>query len=182
MSERYKIGEGAIPHFITCTVVAWLDVFSRETYKEIILDSLKYCVREKGLRIHAWVIMPNHVHLLVSSETQLISGIIRDFKKYTSRQIIESMQADPRESRREIMLNTFEFIGRRNKHNSKYQFWQQGYHPVELNTNEKLEQRIHYLHNNPVKAGIVWEPMNYKYSSAIDYYSEDPGVLFIEKI
>lgn len=68
MSERYKIYDDQIPHFITFTVVGWIDVFSREQYKDILCKSLIFCMENKGLRLHAWVIMTNHVHLIVSTE------------------------------------------------------------------------------------------------------------------
>lgn len=182
MSSKYKVGEDIIPHFVTFTVVGWIDVFSREQYKEKIVESLRYCVEHKGLKLHAWVIMTNHVHLMVSSETNKISSIIRDLKKFTSRQIVELIEQHPKESRKEWMLNMFSFVGSNNKHNDKYQFWQQDYHPVELNTNEKLKQRLVYLHENPVNSGLVWEAWHYKYSSAIDYYTNEKGLLRIERV
>ncbi|HQO32299.1 MAG TPA: transposase, partial [Chitinophagales bacterium] len=89
MSGKYKVGDDAIPHFVTFTVVGWIDVFSRECYKEEMLESLRFCIRNKGLEVHAWVIMTNHVHLIVSTDKNRISDIVRDIKKYTSRQIIE---------------------------------------------------------------------------------------------
>ena len=180
MSGKYKPGEDAIPHFLTFTVIGWIDVFSRETYKEKLLESLQYCIEEKGLAVHAWVIMTNHVHLIVSTKNNKIADVVRDIKKYTSRQIIELIEQNPKESRKEWMLNIFSFAGKSNNNNKNYQFWRQDYHPVELNTNEKLTQRLVYLHDNPVRAGLVWEAYHYKYSSALDYYTNDKGLLKIE--
>ena len=144
MSGKYKPGEDAIPHFLTFTVIGWIDVFSRETYKEKLLESLQYCIEEKGLAVHAWVIMTNHVHLIVSTKNNKIADVVRDIKKYTSRQIIELIEQNPKESRKEWMLNIFSFAGKSNNNNKNYQFWRQDYHPVELNTNEKLTQRLLY--------------------------------------
>ena len=180
MSGKYKPGEDAIPHFLTFTVIGWIDVFSRETYKEKLLESLQYCIEEKGLAVHAWVIMTNHVHLIVSTKNNKIADVVRDIKKYTSRQIIELIEQNPKESRKEWMLNIFSFAGKSNNNNKNYQFWRQDYHPVELNTNEKLKQRLGYLHENPVRAGLVWEAYHYKYSSALDYYTNDKGLLKVE--
>ncbi|MBK9792561.1 MAG: transposase [Sphingobacteriales bacterium] len=180
MSGKYKPGEDAIPHFLTFTVIGWIDVFSRETYKEKLLESLQYCIEEKGLAVHAWVIMTNHVHLIVSTKNNKIADVVRDIKKYTSRQIIELIEQNPKESRKEWMLNIFSFAGKSNNNNKNYQFWRQDYHPVELNTNEKLTQRLVYLHENPVRAGLVWEAYHYKYSSALDYYTNDKGLLKVE--
>ena len=180
MSGKYKPGEDAIPHFLTFTVIGWIDVFSRETYKEKLLESLQYCIEEKGLAVHAWVIMTNHVHLIVSTKNNKIADVVRDIKKYTSRQIIELIEQNPKESRKEWMLNIFSFAGKSNNNNKNYQFWRQDYHPVELNTNEKLKQRLVYLHENPARSGLVWEAWHYKYSSALDYCTNEKGLLKVE--
>ncbi len=182
MSSKYKVGEDAIPHFITFSVVAWIDVFSREQYKELFVDSLKYCQENKGMTLHAWVIMTNHVHLIVSSQTNRIEDIVRDLKKFTSKQILKAIQENSAESRREWMLNIFSYAGKNNSNNKDYQFWKQDYHPIELNSATKTKERLDYLHENPVRSGLVWEPWHYKYSSAIDYYTNEHGLLKIEHL
>ena len=161
-------------------MVGWIDVFSREFYKEIMVKSLEYCIESKGLNLYAWVIMTNHVHLIVSSTTNKIEHIVRDLKKYTSKQIIKAIQENTTESRKDWMLNIFSFVGQNNNNNKDFQFWKQDYHPIELNTNEKLKQRLDYLHENPVRSGLVWEPWHYKYSSAMDYYTTEHGLIKIE--
>jgi putative transposase len=180
MSSKYKVGEDAIPHFVTFSVVGWVDVFSREQYKELFVESLKYCQQQKGMVLHAWVIMTNHVHLIISSDTNQLENIVRDLKKYTSKQIIKAIQENNSESRKEWMLNIFSFAGKSNNNNKDYQFWKQDYHPVELNNAEKIKQRLDYLHENPVRSGLVWEPWHYKYSSATDYYTKEHGLLKVE--
>lgn len=182
MSGKYKVGEDAIPHFVTFSVVGWIDVFSREQYKEIFVESLKYCEHNKGLALHAWVIMTNHVHLIISSNSNKLEHIVRDIKKFTSKQIVKAIEANGFESRKEWMLNMFRYTGRQNNNNKEIQFWKQDYHPIELNTAAKTKQRLDYLHENPVRAGLVWEPWHYKYSSAIDYYSNEHGLLAIEHL
>ena len=183
MSSRYKVSDNQIPYFVTSTVVGWIDALSRDQYKEIICKSLLYCKNEKGLLLHAYVIMNNHVHFIVSTtEGNSIGAVMRDFKKFTSKRILEAIQNNPLESRKKWMLNMFSYSGQYNSSNEEYQFWQQGYHPVELDTNEKTRQRLNYLHENPVRAGIVWVPENYKYSSAIDYYTDKTGVLPIDRL
>jgi putative transposase len=180
MSSKYKVGEDAIPHFVTFSVVGWIDVFSREQYKELFIESLKYCQENKGMVLHAWVIMTNHVHLIISSNSNKIEYIVRDLKKYTSKQIIKAIQENNMESRKEWMLNIFSYTGKNNNNNKEFQFWKQDYHPIELNTAEKIKQRLDYLHENPVRSGLVWEPWHYKYSSAINYYTNEHGLLKIE--
>jgi putative transposase len=150
MSSKYKVGEDAIPHFVTFSVVGWIDVFSREQYKELFVESLKYCPENKGFVLHAWVIMTNHVHLIISSNNNKLEHIVRDLKKYTSKQIIKAIQENGSESRKEWMLNIFSYIGKNNNNNKEYQFWKQDYHPIELNSTEKIKQRLNYLHENPV--------------------------------
>ena len=182
MSSKYKVGEDAIPHFVTFSVVGWIDVFSREQYKELFIQSLQYCINQKGLVLHAWVIMTNHVHLIISSDNAKLEHIVRDVKKFTSKQIIKAITENPKESRKEWMLNIFSFTGKNNNNNKDFQFWRQDYHPVELNTNIMLKQRLDYLHENPVRSGLVWEPQHYKYSSAINYYTNQPGLLPVQHL
>ena len=183
MSGKYKTGEAIVAHFVTCTIVGWIDVFSREVYKDIVMKSIAYCQKEKGLQLHAYVVMTNHLHLIISSDTNTISNIMRDFKKYTSKQIIASIIANNQESRQDWMLNLFRFAGNANSSNTEYQFWQHEFHPIFLDSEERLQQRLLYLHNNPVRAGIVWLPQDYKYSSAIDYYTElKEGLLTVIRI
>jgi REP element-mobilizing transposase RayT len=183
MSSRYKVYDDQLPHFITSTVVGWVDALSRELYKQDICDSLTYCQKEKGLLLHAWVIMNNHIHAIISAAPGYkIHNFMRDFKKFTSKKVVGSIENNIQESRKQWMLNMFGYAGRNNNSNTEYQFWQQDYHPIALNNEIKIRQRLHYLHENPVRAGIVWEAKDYKYSSATDYYTNKPGLLPIVKL
>ncbi|WP_179412871.1 REP-associated tyrosine transposase [Mucilaginibacter sp. E4BP6] len=177
MATRYHFGDNEKPHFITFAVVNWIGVFTREVYVQILLDSLKFCIEKKGLKLHAWAIMSNHVHLIASAQEGLkLADIMRDMKKFTSQRIIAAIEENQQESRKDWLLWMFKRAGAKNKNNDTYQFWQQDNHPIELSTNQMMDERIGYLHTNPVKAGIVWEPQHYKYSSAIDYYTEENGL------
>ena len=105
-------------YFVTDTVVDWVDIFTRPLYKHIIIDSLSYCQKEKGLLIYAWVLMTNHLHMIVGRNGEnKVSDIMRDFKKFTSKEIIRTLQVEPTESRREWMLNRFEYAGKNDKKN-----------------------------------------------------------------
>lgn len=130
-----------------------------------------YCQNEKGLLIHAYCIMPNHLHLILSAAHNNLSDVIRDFKKFTSAKIIKAIAANKKESKRSWMLWIFKQAGEVNTRNSNYQFWQQDNHPIECSTQEILLTRMNYLHENPVRAGIVWHAADYEYSSALDYYT-----------
>ena len=134
------------------------------------MDSLRYCQLYKGLDLYAYCIMTNHVHMIIGRRGPGdLQGIIRDLKKYTSIKIIEAVKDNPQESRKDLLMWMFERTGRYNPNNKIYQFWEQHSHPIELNTNVMLEQRLEYIHNNPVKAGIVLSPEDYLYSSAMNY-------------
>lgn len=181
MSDRYKVKESYKPHFITSTLVGWVDALSRPEYKDIIVESLQYCRSNKSLSIHAWVIMSNHIHLIVSAENNVeLPDIIRDFKKFTSKKIIDAIHSNPHESRKNWLLNMFLYAGRKNNSNEEHRFWQQNYHPIELSSDFLFQQRLDYLHENPVRAGIVREPQHYLYSSAIDYYEQQPGLIELD--
>jgi len=169
MSRKYKFYNSEGIYFVSFATVNWIDVFTRRCYKDILVDSLRYCQAHKGLELYAWVIMTNHVHLIMGSTKQDLAGIIRDLKKHTSKQIIKNITENPQESRKEWMLWMFERAGKRNSNNQNYQFWQQHNHPIELTNPTIVAQKLAYLHQNPVEAGFVSEPEDYWYSSAKDY-------------
>ncbi len=179
--DRYRISDQNGLYFLTMTVVDWLDVFTRREYKYDIIDSLKFCQENKGLMIYSWCIMSNHIHLICrAKEGHRLSDIIRDFKKFTSKKIIERIKQKT-ESRREWMLNRFEYAAKYRRQNDRYMFWQKGNHAVYLETNEMMDQRLDYIHNNPVESGIVEEAEHYVFSSARDY-AGDQGLLKIDFI
>jgi putative transposase len=170
MSRKYKIRDQDKLYFVTFTIIHWLDVFTRREYRDIFLDSLRYCQKNKGLELCAYVIMSSHIHMIIGRNSDpSLEGIIRDIKKYTSTKIVETIKANQQESRKELLVWLFERAGKRNKQNTNFQFWQQHNQPVELSTNEMIQQRLDYIHNNPVEAGIVLSPEDYLYSSAINY-------------
>ena len=158
---------------ITFTVVGWVDVFSKDEYRKIIIDSLIYCQKEKGLVLNAYVIMSNHIHLICyTKEPFLMSDFVRDFKKFTSKSIIESIQFNSSESRREWMLRMFAYFAKYNKNNKIYQFWQQDCHPIELQSPKWINQKLAYIHLNPVRNGLVLKAEDYLYSSASAYVGQ----------
>ncbi|MHC2992026.1 transposase [Pontibacter sp. HJ8] len=167
MSTKYKAHTPDGIYFITLTVVEWADVFTRREYCELICDSIMHCQQKKELTLYAWCIMTNHVHIICAAPE--LSNVMRDLKKYTSRFLLESIKANQKESRRNWLLWLFRSAGERSASHLEYQFWQLGGHYVELSTNEMKDQRLEYLHQNPVKAGFVEEPEQWYYSSARDY-------------
>jgi putative transposase len=170
-TRGYKIRDNEQVQFIIFAVVEWVDVFTRKDYAEIIIDSLRYCQQNKGLQLYARCLMSNHLHLLVSTTNKdiLLSDILRDFKKFTSKQIIQAVKNNPKESRKAWMLKIFEQVGNENSRNQTYQFWRQDNHPIEVYSLEFITQKLNYIHDNPVRAGIVNQAEEYRYSSAKNY-------------
>ena len=180
LGGAYKIGDQSGVYFITFSVVEWVDVFTRIDYADIFINSLNFCISKKGLHVFAWVLMPNHFHMIAKAKDGCnLSGIIRDLKKYTSVRIVEAIEQNNKESRKGWMLWLFSTAGKRNSNNINHQFWQQNNHPEELFSGKMIEQKLRYIHQNPVKAGLVFEEQNYRYSSAIDY-SGGKGLVEIE--
>jgi putative transposase len=180
MGIKNKISEG-YRYFLTLTVIDWVDIFTRPVYRHIIIDALEYCQKNKGLEINAWCIMSNHIHLIAKAKDGYnLSDILRDFKKFTNKAIIEAI-LENNESRRDWILNRFEFAGRYNKKIKDFKFWKDGNDAQEIHTSEFLEGKLDYIHNNPVKAEIVDNPEDYRYSSARDY-CDVKGLLEIVKI
>jgi len=179
--DRYKIADQEAPYFVTFTIVNWIDIFTRKDYKLIITDSLNYCIENKGLEVFAWVIMSNHVHLIIRAKQGFIlSHIIRDFKKFTSKQIIDTI-LEIGESRREWLLDKFSFEARRTQRATNYKVWTDDNHAILLENAKWMKQRLDYIHDNPVRQLIVQHPHEYLFSSAIDY-ADEKGLVNIVKI
>ncbi len=174
MSSKYKFTDKLANYFITSTVVGWTDVFTRNEYKNILIESIKHCQKNQGLQVNAWVIMTNHFHMIAScSIDNDIAMVIKNIKSFTALKIIEAIINNKNESRKEWLIPIFEKHGSINKSNSKYQFWVTENHPILLDPYTNMyNERLKYLHENPVRAGFVLSPQEWLYSSAIDYYTE----------
>jgi len=177
MSNRYKITDPEGLYFLTLTTVGWLDIFSRKAYKDILIESLRFCQEKKGLLLYAYVIMSNHLHLIAQAEEGYnLVNTIGDFKKYTARQIIDQIQHSGKESRKEWLLYQMQWFAKQNRRKQEHQLWQSDNHPEELISPKFIYQKLVYIHNNPVEAGLVVEPAHYVYSSAA-YYETEEGIL-----
>ncbi|MBU2950784.1 transposase [Tamlana agarivorans] len=176
MSTKYKATEKGFAYFITITTVGWVDVFTRLRQKYVIINALKYCQQHKGLEIYAYCIMSSHIHLLCKvDELALLSNVIRDFKTFTSKKIIETIIEYP-ESRREWLLDYFSKACAHLKRNQKYKVWQDGYHAEKVYSNKFIKQKVNYIHNNPVANKIVEKPEDYLFSSARNYAELDSEI------
>ena len=173
MSTKYKATTTEDAYFITITTVGWIDVFTRLNQKNNIISSLIYCQQNKGLEIYAYCLMGSHLHLLCkATEGFILSDVIRDFKKFTSKKIVQTIIEEP-ESRREWMMAYFQKTCEHLKREQNYKVWQNGYHAEIVETNWFIKQKINYIHNNPVKDKIVVSPEDYYFSSARNYAGLD---------
>ena len=163
MSRKYKFHNPDGLYYITFAVQGWVDVFTRNAYKDILVDNLAYCQKQKGLEIFAWCIMSNHVHMIAKAEGNYsLPDILRDFKKFTSKAIFKAISENYSESRREILLKHFATP-------EGIRFWRTDNNPVELWSNAVITQKLNYIHQNPVEEGLVFRAEDYVYRSAIDY-------------
>jgi len=184
VGRKYKICDQSKLHFVTFTAVDWLNIFEDPKHCFIFIDSVKYCQKHKSLEVYSWCIMPNHVHMIIgtSGDTRL-QDVIRDLRSFTSRKIRLNLEEIAEFDLNNLyILQHMKRTGERNSRNFDFQLWQQHYHPIELSTNRMMDQRLHYTHNNPVAAGLVEIPEQWKWSSAIDYYGGKGliDIIFIE--
>ena len=120
-----------------------------------------------------WCIMTNHIHLVFRSiDGQKPELLLGDFKKYTSKAIVKAIADNSRESRRELMLEQFKKAAGKSSNVKNFQFWRHYNKPIELWSSKVTNEKINYIHNNPVEEGLVYHPEDYVYSSARDYSGE----------
>lgn len=153
-------------NFVTLTVVDWIDIFTRKLYGDFIIENLAYSRQEKGLEIYSYVLMPDHLHMIVKSEEIPLTDILRDFKTFTSKKLFKMVLDNSQDSRRIWILKAFRDAGRNNPLNKNHQIWQNGNYPIALFSNKVIQQKVDYIHQNPVKAGLVENAEKYYYSSA----------------
>ena len=167
--SRYQIVDPKLPHFVTCTVLHWIPVFTRQATVAVLLDSLRF-LQQDGLKVYAYVILENHLHLLLQSP-QLDRDMAR-FKSHTAKQLIAYLS----EQNVTPILEQLAFYKKAHKDDRAYQFWQEGYHPEWIQNDEMMRQKVEYIHQNPVRRGYVDLPEHWRYSSARDYLGQ-PGLL-----
>lgn len=183
-TKGYKIEDQYGMYFVTFTVVGWVDLFTRKECVDILLRSLKYCQEHKGLEISAYVIMSSHLHLIINAKESSdgLSAIIRDFKKYTAKALIDWILNDARESRSDWLKVVFKYHAKLNSNNKNYQVWRQDNQPKSLLHPKFISQKLNYIHMNPVEAGIVLQAEDYIYSSARSYRDGESDVLQVKCI
>lgn len=174
MRSRYRIHDSGSAHFVTSTIVEWIPVFTEKAYCDVVTASLAFCRKEKGLRLYAYAVLDNHLHLLVESTD--LGQVLQSFKRHTARKILQLAE----QTRRSWLLNQFSHYKARHKRQSEHQVWQEGFHPKQIQSREMLAQKVHYIHENPVRRGYVDAPEHWRYSSARNYILNDHSVLEID--
>jgi REP element-mobilizing transposase RayT len=176
MSLRIYSGNEFMPHFVTMTIVEWIDIFTRKEYCEIIIASLEYCHKNKGLKVFEYVIMPNHLHLIVKAAGNIkLSQIISDFKKHTTREILKLLRTDNRKYILNLLSNSFD-----RKKDYEKQIWQRENCPETISTSHFYKQKVRYIHDNPVRKGLVARPEDWLYSSARNRLVGDNSIITLD--
>ena len=173
MRSRYRVNNENAAHFVTSTIVEWLPVFTTQACCDVVVRSFEYCRAQKGLKIHGWVIMDNHFHAIVSGPN--LSRTIGELRKFTAHEISKQLEAE----RRDWLLNQLGYFRAVHKQTSAHQIWQEGVHPQSITTDEMMLQKLEYLHNNPVKRGLVPSPEHWRYSSAHEWL---PGAIPVIRV
>jgi REP element-mobilizing transposase RayT len=146
-----------------------VDLFIRNIYKDVLLESITHCQKNKDLELYGWCVMTSHAHLIVGTRGNPLSNIMRDLKRHTAEVLHKKISNNSTESRREWMLEIMKTTNKENDNNAKFQLWQSESHPIELSTAKMTWQKLDYIHNNPVEAGFVKHSKDWLYNSAIDY-------------
>ena len=175
MPQHFRIHEGTQPHFITSTIVYWIPVFCREDYFKILVDSLAYCARNKGLHICAYMIMPNHLHLICYQEEGLVSAVIGDMRNSRPSALFKSWK-------RMVELTWLTAMRRASGPGAGATMWNESFHPEQIYSHDFMVQKTDYVHNNPVRAGYVSEICEWKYSSARFYYRDEESIIPVTRI
>lgn len=162
-------------YFLTLTVLEWIDIFTKEDYFAALSESLNFCIANKCLIVNGYVFMINHIHLLVDTkEEKYLADIIRDFKRHTTREIVNLIKQDNRSYIRRLLYKSFRKKGR-----NQLQIWQPSNWAEVVESSWFFEQKLEYIHDNPVMKGYVNDPCEWRYSSAKEYYLGEKGPVMV---
>ena len=172
--SRYKIFEPTYPHFVTCTILHWIPLFTRQESVQIVLDCLEFLQKNHNLKLYAYVILENHLHLVVQSDD--LGKTMESFKKFTAKKILQMLQ----KNNVKTILEQLFFYKKAHHKEKNFQVWEEGFQPKLLQTHTMMISKIKYIHENPVKRGYVDDAVHWRYSSARDYEGVQ-GLLDIER-
>jgi len=175
--SQWKIIPGIGTYYVTTTIVGWQDVFTSRPYFEVIVESLGHCMAHKNLHLHGYVIMPNHAHYIVSTGGAItLSNVMRDFNTHTSRKITDLLKKEQKRT----LLRVFHDAALRDARGNEFKVWQTGFHPIAIVEEEFFRQKLGYLHDNPVRKGLMERAEQWRYSSARNYLFGDHSVIRVE--
>jgi len=172
--SRYKVYEPTHPHFVTCTILHWIPIFTRKESVQIIIDSLKFLQEKDNLKLYAYVILENHLHMIVQSDD--IEKSMKSFKQFTAKEILNLLKKENVKT----ILEQLKFYKKSHHKATEYQVWEEGYQPKLIVSDSMMKIKIDYIHNNPVKRGYVDVTSHWRYSSARDYEDLN-GLIEVEK-
>lgn len=171
---RYVITEPDKPHFLTCTVVEWLPVFTRREAVQILLETWAYQRAHNGLQLYGYVILENHVHFV--AQAPRLDKCLYSFKSFTAARLIELLQTNGAK----YLLNRLRLAKLAHRPDREYQFWQEGSHAEMVFSESVMREKLEYIHLNPVKRGYVDAPEHWRYSSARNYLGQ-VGLIEIDR-
>jgi putative transposase len=169
MSRKYKFYNSDGVYFVSFAVVYWIDLFVREEFCNIFIDTLKYYQEKDRLELFAYCIMPSHIHLIFRDKQKEPEMLLGHIKKYSSKRIQESIINNPQESRKEWILWMMERAAENTTNVKNRMLWQHHNKPIELWSQEVIKQKLDYIHNNPIASGFILDAEHWKYSSAVNY-------------
>ncbi len=163
MRSRYRMHDPNGTYFVTSTVVEWFPVFTTSACCDILVNSLLHCRENRQLRIHAWVIMENHFHAVLSGPD--LAKTLGQLKSFTAHALLAQIRLE----KRDWLINQLAYFCVAHKKLQEHQVWQEGVHPRQIGADEMMEQKIGYIHSNPVLRGVVVGPEHWRYSSAHEW-------------
>lgn len=172
---RFNLTDESI-FFVTTTVVGFTRVFTKDTYCDFLIRNILHYQKKYHFIILAYVIMPSHFHwiIIVNRQYGTISDIMRDIKKYSAWDVMEEIE------KTDNNLSEIFREAAKDFHKHKRKFWMQRFDDEVIRNEKMFWTKLHYIHNNPVEAGLVRRPEDFKYSSACNYASGDQSVLFVD--
>lgn len=172
---RFRI-EGHI-YYITTVIYNRLRIFARPSFVIPLLDSLNFYRYTQGFKLLGYVIMPDHIHFIIWPSAKMdIGNLMRSFKEFTAKRIIQLAEVEGIAD----WVKAFRQAGAETRR-SKNKVWQDSYWDENVFTEDFLKQKLHYMHLNPVRAGLVSQPEDYPYSSHRNYEYDQEWLIEIDK-
>ncbi|RJG13979.1 transposase [Pseudomonas cavernicola] len=172
--SRYLITEPDIPHFLTCTVMEWLPLFTRPALVDILLDCWRYQQTHQSLSLYGYVVLENHLHYVAQAPE--LAKCVSNFKSFTARRIIDHLESKGAD----LVLERLRFTKRAHKADRVYQLWQEGSHAELVCSEAVMREKLDYIHYNPVKRGYVDCAEHWRYSSARNYAGQE-GLIAVDR-